>query len=249
MHRGRGAEKRRRGLSFTDNGKEAVKKFFYAGLLLWIPLAVTLWVLESIIRWSDSLIALLPVHLNPDGILGFHVPGIGLVLAAIVILATGILVANVIGQWFVKLWESLLDRIPFVRPIYSGVKQILQTVLSDQTQSFKEVVLVEYPRKGCWTYGFVVAEPSESTDREAGAQELVTLFVPTAPNPTSGYVVLVERSQLRKTSVTIDQAFKFHISMGVMTPEAVKTAQNEAEKSAKTVSSAPTQAQRSGQKR
>lgn len=226
-----------------------MKKFFYAGLLLWIPLAVTLWVLESIIRWSDSLLALLPGHLNPNAFLGFNVPGIGLVLAALVILVTGFLVANVIGQWFVKLWEGFLDRIPFVRPIYSGVKQILQTVLSDQTESFKEVVLVEFPRKDCWTYGFVVAEPSAVTDREAGVKDLVTLFIPTAPNPTSGYVIMAARSQLRPTSVTIDQAFKFHISLGVMTPNAAKEPCDGAAAPAKAAGAPKTDALSTEQKR
>ena len=201
-----------------------LKKYFSAGLLLWIPLAVTVWVLESIIRWSDSLLGLLPPDWRPDAFLGFHVPGIGLVIAGIVILVTGVLVANIIGQWVLRAWESVLEKIPFVRPIYSGVKQILQTILSDQTQSFKEVVLIEFPRPGVWTYGFVVAEPGKKTAKEIGGESLVTVFVPTAPNPTSGYVLMVERSALKPTSATVDEAFKFHISLGVMTPAADKSA-------------------------
>ena len=106
-----------------------IRKYFSAGLLLWVPLAITLWVLESIIRWSDSLLQLLPPHLRPEAILGVHIPGTGLVIAAALILATGMLVANFIGRWLVARWESLLERIPVVRPIYSGVKQILESVL------------------------------------------------------------------------------------------------------------------------
>lgn len=201
-----------------------IKKYFSAGLLLWIPLAVTVWVIESIIRWSDSLLSLLPPKMHPDAFLGFHIPGIGLVIAGIVILVTGVLVANMIGQWVLRAWESLLEKIPFVRPIYSGVKQILQTVLSDQTQSFNEVALIEFPRPGVWTYGFIVAEPTAQTEKELAGENLVTVFVPTAPNPTSGYVLIVERSALRPTTATVDEAFKFHISLGVMSPSGAKTA-------------------------
>ena len=209
-----------------------IKKYFSAGLLLWIPLAVTVWVLESIIRWSDSLLALLPPTMHPDQVFGFHIPGIGLVIGGTVILITGVLVANMIGQWVLKTWESFLEKIPFVRPIYSGVKQILQTILSDQTQSFKEVALIEFPRPGVWTYGFIVSEPAKQTGSELKQENLVTVFVPTAPNPTSGYVLIVDRNQLRPTSATVDEAFKFHISLGVMTPVGIKTTEvpNKSEK-------------------
>ena len=124
-----------------------------------------------------------------------------------------------LGQWVVSRWEWFLDKIPVVRPIYSGVKQILATVLSDRTQSFREVVLIEFPISGCWTYGFIVATPGKETLETLSATEMVTVFVPTAPNPTSGYVIMVERDKLHKTSATIEQAFKFHVSLGVMTPE------------------------------
>ena len=196
-----------------------LKKYFSAGLLLWVPLAITLWVLESLIRWSDAVLNLLPPELNPEKLIGFEIPGLGLLLAAAVILLTGVLVANMLGQWIVSRWEWFLDKIPVVRPIYSGVKQILATVLSDRTQSFREVVLIEFPIAGCWTYGFIVATPGKETLETLSATEMVTVFVPTAPNPTSGYVIMVEREKLHKTTATIEQAFKFHVSLGVMTPE------------------------------
>ena len=194
------------------------KKYFSAGLLLWVPLAITLWVLETIIRWSDSVVRFLPPELRPDAWLGMSIPGIGLVIAAALIFVTGILVANFIGQWFVSRWERLLEKIPVVRPIYSGVKQIMETVLSDRTQSFRDVVLVEFPRAGCWTYGFIVATPSERTLAELRGSDMVTVFVPTAPNPTSGYVMMIEKKDVRPTSTTVEDAFKFHVSLGVMTP-------------------------------
>lgn len=201
-----------------------LKKYFSAGLLLWVPLAITLWVLESLIRWSDSIVQLLPAHLRPEGIFGFHIPGAGIVIAAALVFATGILVANIIGQWLVARWERFLEKIPVVRPIYSGVKQILETVLSDRTSSFREVVMLEFPRKGCWTYAFIVSVPGPEAAREAGLDDAVTVFVPTAPNPTSGYVLIVPRSELRPSSASVEEAFKFHVSLGVMAPSAAAPA-------------------------
>lgn len=195
-----------------------LKKYFTAGLLLWLPLVITLWILESIIRWSDAIVNLLPKEFHPEVILGFHIPGIGLVLALITIFITGILVANFIGQAVVHLWESLLNRIPFVRPIYSGVKQIASTILSDNTESFKEVVLIEFPQKSQWTLGFIVSTPSKQLANLVDEPELVTVYIPTAPNPTSGYVVMVAPDQVKTTDISVDAAFKFHLSLGVMTP-------------------------------
>lgn len=213
-----------------------LKKYFTAGLLLWIPVAVTLWVLETIIRWSDSIVELLPDNLRPETLVGMHLPGLGLVLAAAAVLVTGILVANFIGQWFLRLWEACLNRIPIVRPLYSGAKQITSTLLSDQTQSFKEVVLIEFPREGQWIYGFTVSTPSPTTRRELDMEDLTTVYVPTSPNPTSGYVVMTRRSSLRKTKVSVEEALKYHLSLGVMLPgssgEPSEDAQNEPRPSA-----------------
>lgn len=206
-----------------------LKKYFSAGLLLWIPLAVTLWVLETIIRWSDSFLALLPPPYHPDTILGVHIPGVGLVLAASIVLVTGILVANYFGQWVVRLWERFLERIPVVRPLYSGAKKIAATLLSDQTDSFKEVVLVEFPLPDRWTLAFIVSHPEGPATEPLGRDDLVTVYVPTAPNPTSGYVLMLPKSAIRRTNVSVDQAFKFHLSLGVMIPEPAPEQKVEAE--------------------
>ena len=195
------------------------KKYLTAGLLLWLPLVITLWVLESVIRWSDMIVNLLPEAYRPDVLFGISIPGVGLVIALVVILGTGVLVANFIGQTVVRFWESLLNKIPLVRPIYSGVKQIASTILSDNTESFKEVVLVEFPQEGQWTLAFIVSTPGDNLKKEIGHNDLVTVYVPTAPNPTSGYVIMVPESVVKKTEITVDQAFKFHLSLGVMTPQ------------------------------
>lgn len=199
-----------------------LKKYFSAGLLLWIPLAVTLWVLETIIHWSDSFLSLLPEAYHPDTLLGVHIPGVGLILAALIVLSTGILVANYFGQWVVRLWERFLERIPVVRPLYSGAKKIAATLLSEQTDSFKEVVLIEFPLPDRWTLAFVVSHPEGPGVEPLNRDDLVTVYVPTSPNPTSGYVLMVPRSAIRHTEVSIDQAFKFHLSLGVMMPESVE---------------------------
>lgn len=182
-------------------------------------MAVTLWVLETIIRWSDSFLSLLPKPYHPDTLLGVHIPGVGLVLAASIVLVTGIFVANYFGQLILRIWERFLERIPIVRPLYSGSKKIAATLLSDQTDSFKEVVLVEFPLPDRWTLAFIVSHPKGPAIEPLGRDDLVTVYVPTAPNPTSGYVLMVPRSAVRKTLVTVDQAFKFHLSLGVMVPE------------------------------
>lgn len=196
------------------------KKYFTAGLLLWIPLAITLWLIEKIVRWSDIVVHLLPPEYRPENLFGFSIPGLGIVLGIALIFVTGVLVANFLGQRIVALWEALLDRIPLVRSIYQGIKQITSTVLSNQDQSFKEVVLVEFPQPGQWTYGFVVGNPGEGVKSELGTEDLVTVYVPTAPNPTSGFVVMMTRSRVRKTAVPVEEALKYHLSLGVMTPGA-----------------------------
>ena len=196
-----------------------LKKYLTAGLLLWLPLVITVWVIDSVIRWSDKIVALLPPAYQPDALFGMQIPGFGLIVAFLVILLTGVFVANFIGRAVVRLWESFLHRIPLVRPIYSGVKQIASTILSDNTDSFKEVVLIEFPQPGQWTLGFIVSSAGELITDVIQEPDMVIVYIPTAPNPTSGYVIAVSRSKVRTTDITVDQAFKFHLSLGVMSPK------------------------------
>ena len=159
---------------FIDIDDAMFKKFFSAGLLVWVPLAITFWALESIIRWSDSLVQLLPPEFRPDALIGFHIPGIGLVLAIALILVTGIFAANVIGRWVVARWGKTSRKIPLVRPIYSGVKQIMETVLSNRTESFKEVVLIEFPKR---TVGHT-ASSSQHPDALQQPKLVMTMWLP-----------------------------------------------------------------------
>jgi uncharacterized membrane protein len=194
-----------------------VRKYLIAGLLIWLPLAITLWVLDFIVTTMDRTLTVLPASWHPDAVLGVHIPGLGLVMSVIILLVTGALAANIIGARLFTWWESVLVKIPIVRPIYSGVKQISDTLFASKGQSFRKVVLIEFPNRGQWTFGFVVGAPGPSVERQLGG-ELITVYVPTAPNPTSGYVLMVRPSEVAEVDVSVDDALKFHLSMGVVAP-------------------------------
>jgi uncharacterized membrane protein len=196
-----------------------LKRYLIAGLLIWLPLAITLWVLDFIVTTMDRTLMVLPASLHPDQVLGVHIPGLGLVMSVIILLVTGALAANIIGARMFYWWESVLVKIPIVRPIYSGVKQISDTLFASKGQSFRKVVLIEFPNRGQWTFGFVVGAPGAAIERET-AGDLITVYVPTAPNPTSGYVLLVRPSEVKELDITVDDALKFHLSMGVVAPAA-----------------------------
>jgi uncharacterized membrane protein len=194
-----------------------LRKYFVAGLLIWLPLAATLWVLDFIVSTMDRTLLLLPQSWRPDALFGVHIPGFGLVLSVTVLLLTGMLAANFLGAQLLRAWETLLTRIPIVRSIYSGVKQVSDTLFSQKGQSFRKVVLIEFPQRGQWTMGFIVGSPGAQIEAKTGTS-LVTVYVPTAPNPTSGYVLMVPMEELREVDVSVDDALKFHISLGVMVP-------------------------------
>jgi uncharacterized membrane protein len=193
------------------------KRYLIAGLLVWLPLAITLWVLEFLVSTMDRTLLLLPGDWQPDRLLGVHIPGFGLLLSLAIVLVTGFLAANIIGQRFLAWWESLLTRIPVVRSIYSSVRQVSHTLFSERGQSFRKVVLIEFPQRGQWTVGLVVGTPTERLVSSAGPS-LITVYVPTAPNPTSGYVLMVRADEIKELDISVDDAIKFHVSLGVVTP-------------------------------
>ena len=196
-----------------------LKKYLIAGLLIWLPLAFTLWVLSIIVTTTDRTLLLLPQSWHPDNVLGFHLPGLGLIVSLLVLLATGVLAANIIGARLLVWWELLLARIPIVRSIYSSVKQVSDTLFASKGQSFRKVVLIEFPQRGQWTIGFVVGTPGVVIEREI-ADDAITVYVPTAPNPTSGYVLVVRPNEVRDIDISVDDALKFHLSLGVVPPAA-----------------------------
>lgn len=195
-----------------------LKKYLIAGLLVWIPLAFTIWVLDLIVSGMDRTLLLLPPPWRPESWLGFPLPGAGLVLSALVLLLTGMAAANIMGQRMVLWWEGLLSRIPIVRSIYSSVKQVSDTLLSPNGDSFRRAVLVEFPQRGQFAIAFVVGSPSERVaDRLSG--EYLVVYVPTAPNPTSGYTLIVPPNEVRELDMSVDEALKFVISLGVVGAE------------------------------
>ncbi len=195
-----------------------MKAYFITGLLIWVPLAITVWVLNLLIGTMDQTLLLLPQSWLPRNWLGRDVPGMGVLLTVLVILATGLLARNFIGERLVRAWEHLLSRIPIVRGIYSSVKQVSDTILSPDGNAFRKALLVQYPREGVWTIAFQTGSPS-SEIRQRVSGEMVSVYVPTTPNPTSGFFLMMPREQVHVLSMSVDEALKYVVSMGVVAPE------------------------------
>ena len=195
-----------------------MKRYLIAGLLVWVPLGVTVMVIRLLVNLMDQTLLWLPRRFQPDVLLGFHIPGLGVLLSAIVVLGTGMIVANLFGRKMVSLWESFLNRIPLVRTIYTSVKQILETVFSAQGQSFRKVLMIEYPRKGLWTLAFQSGTTQGEPQAKTG-EEVVNVFIPTTPNPTSGFFIMVPRKDVIELDMDVDDGLKMIISAGVVVPE------------------------------
>jgi len=194
-----------------------LRRYLVAGLLVWIPLGVTILILKVLISLMDRSLLLIPQQYRPEEWLGFSVPGLGLILTLLVLLVTGLLAANIVGRSMVGLWESLLDRIPVVRSVYSAAKNFTEIVFSDSGQSFKKVLLIEYPRKGIYSLAFQTATNLGEVQGRMGEQ-MVCTFVPTTPNPTSGYIIIVPKKDIIELDMEIDEALKMIISLGVVIP-------------------------------
>ena len=198
-----------------------MKKYLLTGLLVWVPLGITLWVLNLTISTLDRSLGLLPEAWHPDRLLGIHIPGLGVILTVVVVLTTGLLVRNVFGQRLLRYWDGLLRRIPFVNAIYNSVKQVSDTLLSDSGNAFRKVLLVRYPHPDAWSLAFLTSVPAEVT-RDLAGDEYVGVFVPTTPSPVNGFYFYVKKSETIELNISVDAAFKAIISMGVVTtPEAV----------------------------
>jgi uncharacterized membrane protein len=198
-----------------------LRRYIVAGLLVWLPLAVTYKLLEFVIGqmdgWLDEFLKWLPPSYHPDEMLGIALPGLGVLFTFLLLVITGMLAANFVGRAFVTGWESLLDRIPFVRAIYSAVKSFAELVFSDQSQSFKKVLLVQYPRKGLFSLAFQTSSNLGELQVRTG-EELVCTFVPTTPNPTSGVIIMVPKQDTIELDMEVDEALKMVISLGVVVP-------------------------------
>lgn len=197
---------------------KAIRSYLIAGLVIWLPILVTFGVVRFIVDILDQTIALLPTAYQPEQLFGVNVPGFGVILSLILLFFTGIVAANFLGQRLMNLSESLLDRIPLVRSIYSSTKQVIHAILSTNSQAFRKVLLIEYPRKGIWSIGFQTST-ANFVDPHVVNEEMVSVFIPTTPNPTSGFLMIVPKSEVKELSMTIDEALKCVISLGVMQPK------------------------------
>ena len=195
----------------------ALRKWLLAGLLVLVPLIITLWVLDWVVTTLDQTLRILPVAWQPDHLLGMHIPGLGVVFALVVLLSIGALASNIIGHRLVNWWHELLHRIPVVRSIYSGVKQVSDTLFSEKGNAFRKALLVQWPREGMWTIGFLTGSPAGELARHL-PEDCLSVYVPTTPNPTGGYFVMVPRSQCVELAMSVDEALTYVISMGVIVP-------------------------------
>ena len=194
-----------------------MKKYIITGLLIWIPLVITLWVLRLIVDTLDKVLLLLPPEFLTENWLGMHVPGMGAVMTLVIVLLTGLFATNLLGARLVQVWHDILHRIPVVNSIYSSVKQISDTLFSSSGQAFRKALLVQWPQEGMWTIAFLTGTPGGDVANHV-PPDCISVYVPTTPNPTGGYFVIVRRSDVIELDMSVDQALKYIISMGVVPP-------------------------------
>ena len=197
-----------------------MRKYFVTGLLILVPLAITLWVVNLIIGTMDQSLLLVPERWRPETVIGFRIPGLGTILTLLIIFLTGLATRNFIGNRVVQWWEKLLTRIPVVNSIYSSVKQVSDTLLSSSGNAFRKAVLVEYPRRDCWTIAFLTGAPGGDVKNHLQG-DYISVYVPTTPNPTSGFFLMVPKADAVELDMTVDAALKYIVSMGVVSPEHV----------------------------
>jgi uncharacterized membrane protein len=195
-----------------------VKKYLITGLLIWIPLVITIWVLKLVVDVLDQSLLLMPAALHTENWLGVHIPGLGAILTIVIVFLTGVFATNFFGAQLVELWHEILHRIPVVNSIYSSVKQISDTLFSSSGQAFRKALLVQWPREGMWTIAFLTGTPGGDVVAHL-PPDSVAVYVPTTPNPTGGYFVIIARKNVIELDMSVDQALKYIISMGVVPPQ------------------------------
>ena len=195
-----------------------MKKYFFTGLLVLVPVVITFWVLSSLIQTMDQSLLLLPEQWRPQQLFGFSMVGLGAILTVVTIFVTGVIATNIFGQQLILLWEAMLSRVPVVKSIYASVKQVSDTIFSDSGNAFRKALLIEFPRKGSWTIAFLTGEPGGDVSNHLQG-DYVSVFVPTTPNPTGGYFLMIEKKEVMELDMSVDQALKYIISMGTVVPE------------------------------
>lgn len=195
----------------------ALKKYFITGLLIWVPLAITAWVLSLIVRTMDQSLLLLPQAIHPEHLLGIYIPGIGALLTLLVVFLTGLITANIVGQKLVRFWEGVLARIPVVKSIYYSVKQVSDTLFSGSGVAFRKVLLVRYPHPDAWSVAFQTGHPARDV-ADLLPDEHIGVFIPTTPSPVNGFFFFVKRKDVMELDMNVDEALKYIVSMGVVAP-------------------------------
>jgi uncharacterized membrane protein len=195
-----------------------MRKYFVTGLLILVPLVITVWVISLIVGTLDQSLLLLPAAWRPEALIGFHIPMLGTIFTLLIIFLTGLATRNFIGNQVVRAWELVLNRIPVVNSIYSSVKQVSDTLLSSSGNAFRKAVLVEYPRRESWTIAFITGVPGGDVKNHL-IGDYISIYVPTTPNPTSGFFLMVKREQVIELDLSVDEALKYIVSMGVVAPE------------------------------
>ena len=195
----------------------ALRKWLLSGLLVIVPVVITFLVLEWVVGLLDQTLQILPMAWHPDRVLGVHIPGFGVILTLVILLVVGATVSNFIGKKLVQWGDAVVTRIPVVRSIYSSVKQVSDTLFSESGNAFRTAVLVQWPREGVWTVAFITGSPSGEVAAYL-RDEYVSVYVPTTPNPTGGYFVILRKSDCIELDMSIDAALKYIVSMGVVAP-------------------------------
>lgn len=195
----------------------ALRRWLLTGLAVWLPLAATILVAMFLVDLMDRSLLLLPEAYRPEALLGVHIPGLGVLLTLFIILITGFIAANYFGSKLLSLVDLVLQRVPLIRSVYGGMKSLSDTVLTGSGEAFRKVLLIEYPRKGLYTLAFQTSEAAAEVQGKTGV-ELVTVFVPTTPNPTSGFIVMVPKAEAVELDMSVEEALKMVISLGVVTP-------------------------------
>ncbi|HWU34900.1 MAG TPA: DUF502 domain-containing protein [Methylovorus sp.] len=194
-----------------------MKRYFITGLLVLVPLFITAWVLATLIGLMDQSLLLLPLAWRPEAQFGRSIPGIGAILTLLIIFVTGLVATNFFGKQLIALWENLLGRVPVVKSIYNSVKQVSDTLFSDSGNAFRKALLVQYPREGSWTVAFLTGQPGGDVSNHLKG-DYVSVYVPTTPNPTSGFFLMMPREDVIELDMSVDEALKYIISMGVVAP-------------------------------
>lgn len=205
-------------LVWENNMFSTLRRYFISGLLVWLPILITVFALRFLLGLLDGLYSNIPARFHFDYIFGVNIPGLEIIVLILIVLITGVFAANYFGKKLVKFGDFIIGKIPLVRTIYLGVKQILDTIFSSKGKAFRNVMLVEYPRKGLWTIAFQTSEASKTFRDGIGDEDIVTLFLPTTPNPTSGFLLMAPRKDIIDLDISVDQAMKFVISLGVVQP-------------------------------